>query len=177
MEFKHGFYMYRVFISAPGDLTVDRDVCLAALAAVNEAEAMPARILLVSLGLPYDHQIVSVRSAVADNIRTASFFVQIFEDEWGPKNLFRRMFYLACECREDAGMPMREIVVCLKAAPREADAEILQFREELERTPNVQLVRYEKPEDLKEKLLDTFTGWTRAARAELARFVAGGEQV
>src|ERR1039457_1415940 len=48
------------------------------------------------------------------------------------ENLFRKMFYLAIECRDDATLPMQDVVVFLKAAPRETDPEILAFRKELE---------------------------------------------
>ena len=47
----HGFDAYRIFISAPGDLEADRDACYAAVARANEATAMPAKVLLVSVGL------------------------------------------------------------------------------------------------------------------------------
>src|SRR5581483_1339069 len=85
----HGFYMFRVFISAPGDLVREREICRAAVSQVNEKVAMPAKVLLVSVGLQQDEQIVGYRAAVAENIRAASYFIQIFEDDWGPKNLFR----------------------------------------------------------------------------------------
>jgi hypothetical protein len=47
---------------------------------------MPLRILLITVGLQSDNQIVG----------------QVFEDDWGLKNLFRKMFYLAIEYRDDA---------------------------------------------------------------------------
>src|SRR5579884_1912086 len=84
MEFKHGFYMYRVFISAPGDLDADRDDCRAAIAEVNEKQAMPRRMLLVSVGLQSDEQILGYRAAVAGNVRAATYYIQIFADDWGP---------------------------------------------------------------------------------------------
>src|SRR6516165_2147251 len=115
----HGFDMYRVFISAPGDLARERDICMQTIAAVNEKDAMPSQILLVSIGLREQESIVGFRSAVAENVRASTYFIQIFQDDWGPKNLFRKMFHLALECRDDAGLPMREAVVCLRAAPKE----------------------------------------------------------
>src|SRR5579871_3508820 len=113
----HGFDMYRVFHSAPGDLEKEMDACRAAVSEVNETLAMPEKILLVSVGLMNDDQISGHRAAVADNIRQCSYFVQVFEDDWGPRNLFRKMFLLALECREDPALPMREAVVFLKTAP------------------------------------------------------------
>jgi len=99
---KHGFDMHRVFLSAPGDLERERDACRSAISEVNAAEAMPLKILLVTVGLQSDDQIVGFRSAVADNIRECAYYVQVFDDDWGPKNLFRKMFYLAIEYRDDA---------------------------------------------------------------------------
>jgi hypothetical protein len=158
----HGFDMHRVYISTPGDLEREQETCRKAISEVNEKEAMPHKVLLVSVGLLYDEQISGYRAAVADNIRQCTFFIQVFEDDWGPKNLFRKMFYLATDCRDDASLPMRDIVVCLKAAPRETDPEILAFRKELEECPNVRVVHFEKPEGLKTHLLDILSEWARS---------------
>src|SRR5258707_7721538 len=98
----HGFDMYRVFISTPGDLQPEQETCRAAMSEVNEKEAMPQKTLLVSVGLREDRQIEGFRSAVADNVRQCTYFIQVFEDDWGPKNLFRKMFTLATECRDDS---------------------------------------------------------------------------
>jgi hypothetical protein len=95
----HGFEAYRVFISAPGDLERDRQVCHDAIAQANETTTMPAKVLLVSVGLRDGEQISSYRSVVADNVRWSSYFVQIFQDDWGPRDLFRKLFLLAVECR------------------------------------------------------------------------------
>jgi len=164
--------MFRVFISAPGDLAADRDTCRAAIAAVNEKDAMPSKILLVSVGLPNDDQILAHRAAVAENVRAASYYVQIFEDDWGPRNLFRKMFLLGQDCRDDVAMPMRDIVVCLKDAPRETDPEILEFRRELQAACNVQLITYRNVSELKDKLHPIFRSWVAVLSAETAA-VAG----
>ena len=66
---KHGFEMYNVFLSAPGDLEKERDVCRAAISEANASAAMPAKILLVTLGLTHDGHVVDYRSAVTENIR------------------------------------------------------------------------------------------------------------
>jgi hypothetical protein len=158
----HGFDMYRVFISGPGDLERDRQVCRDAISAVNETTAMPLKMLLVSVGLTSDDQIVGYRSAVSENVRQCTYFIQLFEDDWGPKNLFRKTFYFAAECRDDGGLPMRELVVCLKAAPRETDPEILAFRKELEDLGGIQMIHYANLAELKELLLEVCTGWVRS---------------
>lgn len=156
---KHGFDMHQVFLSAPGDLEKERDASRAAISDVNAAEAMPSKILLITVGLTSDEQIVGFRSAVADNIRQSAYFVQVFEDDWGPKNLFRKMFYLATECRDDAALPMQEVVVFLKAAPRETDPEILAFRKELQEQPGVRVFHFDKIENLKAQLRQVSGEW------------------
>jgi hypothetical protein len=156
---KHGFDMHRVFLSAPGDLERERDACRSAISEVNATEAMPSKILLVTVGLPSDEQIVGFRSAVADNIRQSAFYVQVFEDDWGPKNLFRKMFYLAIQCRDDAALPMQEVVVFLKAAPRETDPEILAFRKELQEFPGVRVFHFDKIENLETQLRQVSGEW------------------
>jgi hypothetical protein len=159
---KHGFDMHHVFLSAPGDLDREREACRGAISDVNASQAMPSKILLVALGLTNDGQIVDFRSAVADNIRQCAYFIQIFEDDWGPKNLFRKMFYLAADCRDDPAFPMQEVVVFLKAAPRETDPEILAFRKELEDRPDVRVFHFERPENLKPQIAAVSSEWVRA---------------
>lgn len=158
----HGFDSYRIFISAPGDLESDCSATYDAVARVNESVAMPAKILLVSVGLRENSQIEAYRSAVSDNVRWSTFFIQIYEDDWGPRDLFRKLFLLAQECRDDASMPMRDVVVCLKDAPRETNPEILAFRKELEEQPGVRLVRYKRPEELGEQLESVCVEWAQA---------------
>ena len=156
---KHGFDMHRVFLSAPGDLEKERETCRGAISEVNSAEAMPSKILLVTVGLPSDDQIVGFRSAVSENVRQCAYYVQVFEDDWGPKNLFRKMFYLAIECRDDATLPMQDVVVFLKAAPRETDPEILALRKELEEQPRVRVFHFDQLENLKTQLQQVSSGW------------------
>jgi hypothetical protein len=91
----HGFDTYRVFISAPGDLEPDRQACHDAIAQANETTAMPAKILLVSVGLRDNDQISGNRGIVSENVRWSTYFVQIFQDDWGPRDLFRKLFLLA----------------------------------------------------------------------------------
>ena len=158
----HGFDMYRVFISAPGDLGRERQACHEAIAEINETTAMPGKVLLVEVGLREDEHIAGSRSIVSDNVRWSAFFIQVFEDDWGPKNLFRKLFYLAIECRDDASMPMRDVVVCLKEAPHETDPEILEFRQELQDRADVRLFRYASLDALKAHLLEVSTGWAQA---------------
>ncbi|HLI85202.1 MAG TPA: hypothetical protein VKV17_14885 [Bryobacteraceae bacterium] len=159
---KHGFDMHRVFLSAPGDLAAERETCRAAIAQVNESEAMPAKILLVPVGLVHDGHIVDYRAAVADNVRASAYFIQIFDDDWGPKNLFRKMFHLALDCRADPACPMREVVVFLKAAPRETAPEILAFRQELAERQDVPVFGFDTAEGLKEQLAVVCGAWVRA---------------
>ncbi|MGA2171170.1 MAG: hypothetical protein ABSG62_23550 [Terracidiphilus sp.] len=158
----HGFDAYRVFNSAPGDLEPDRQACHDAIAQANEATAMPAKVLLVSVGLRDNDQIAGNRSIVSDNVRWSTYFIQIFQDDWGPRDLFRKLFLLAVECRDNASMPMREVVVCLKDAPHETNAEILAFRRELEERRDLRVFRYGSVEELRAQLTDVCNGWARA---------------
>jgi hypothetical protein len=157
----HGFDAVRIFISAPGDLERDRETCYEAIAQVNESTAMPAKVLLVSVGLRDNEQITGNRSITSDNVRWSAFFIQIFQDDWGPRDLFRKLFLLALECRDDAAMPMREVLVCLKDAPQETNQEILAFRKELEDHQELRILRYSSMDDLKTQIKDVCEGWAR----------------
>ena len=132
----------------PGDLELEQQTCRAAC--------------LVTVGLQQDAQIEGFRAAVAANVRQCTYFIQVFQDDWGPRSLFRKMFYLATECRDDSSLPMREVIVCLKDAPRETDPEILAFRKELEERQDVQLFRFDKAESLNAHLLEVCSGWVRS---------------
>jgi len=172
----HGFDAYRVFISAPGDLDRDRQACHDAIAQANETTAMPAKVLLVEVGLRENDQISGHRSIVSDNVRWSTYFVQLFEDDWGPRDLFRKLYLLALECRDDASQPMRDVVVCLKDAPRETNEDILAFRKELEESPGVRVFRYSSVDALREHLTEVSNGWARdlieATKAAAAGSVA-----
>jgi len=157
----HGFDSYRIFISAPGDLEQDRQACHDAIARVNETTAMPAKVLLVPFGLRDNDQISGSRAIVSDNVRWSAYFIQIFQDDWGPRDLFRKLFLLAVECRDDASMPMRDVVVCLKNAPHETNPEILAFRRELEECKDLRLFHYGSLEELKGQLAEVCEGWAR----------------
>ncbi len=158
----HGFDMYRVFISTPGDLQREQETCRAAIGEVNEKEAMPRKILLVSVGLREDAQVEGFRSAVSENVRQCTYYIQVFQDDWGPKNLFRKMFFLATDCRDDASLPMREVIVCLKDAPRETDPEILAFRKELIDQQNVRVFHFDNVESLGEQLRKVCGDWVQS---------------
>src|SRR5208337_1514160 len=88
-----------------------------------------------------------------------TYFIQVFEDDWGPRDLFRKLFLLAVECRNDASLPMREVIVCLKGAPHESNAEILAFRKELEERQDVRLFHYKSVDELKAVLSEVGNGW------------------
>jgi hypothetical protein len=158
----HGFDSYRVFVASPGDLEADRQAAHDAIARANEAVAMPAKILLVNIGLRDNDQIANFRSVVSENVRCSTFFIQIFQDDWGTRDLFRRLFLLALECRDDASMPMRDVAVCLKDAPSETNQEILAFRRELEDRKDVNLFRYSRAEQLREHLERACGEWVQS---------------
>lgn len=168
----HGFDDYRVFISAPGDMDRDREAAYNAVAHVNGELSMPAKILLVTVGLRENAQIDGHRSIVSDNVRWSSYFIQLFQDDWGPRELFRKLFLLAVECRDDSSMPMREVVICLKNAPHETDERVLAWRRELAEWPNLRVIQYERLDELQQRITEVCTAWTHeliAAGAEKSR--------
>jgi hypothetical protein len=161
----HGFDDYRVYVSAPGDMERDRQACYDAISQADEETAMPAKILLVSVGLRENSQIDGSRSIVSDNVRWSSYFIQLFQDDWGPRELFRKLFLLATECRDDPGMPMREVVLCLKGAPHETDERVLAWRKELEERTDLRVIRYHRPEELQSRVAEVCAEWVQALTA------------
>jgi len=59
-------------------------------------------------------------------------------------------------------MPMREVVVYLKDAPRESDPQILAFRKELEERTDLRVFRYRGVDELRAQLVEICNGWARA---------------
>lgn len=161
----HGFDEYRVFISAPGDMERDRQACYDAIARVNGEVAMPARILLVAVGLRENGQIDGNRSIVSDNVRWSSYFIQLFQDEWGPRELFRKLFLLAVECRDDSQMPMRNVVVCVKSAPNETGERVLAWRKELSERTDVRVIHYDRTEEIEARMEEVCAEWAREQSA------------
>lgn len=155
----HGFDDYRVFVAAPGDLEADRVACHEAISRINATTAMPEKVLLVTVGLREAGQIESNRSIVSDNVRWSSYFIQLFEDDWGPRDLYRKLFLLAVDCRDNTEMPMRNVVVFLKDAPHETDARVLEFRKELEERNDMQVCRYKTTQELNTQLEEVLRGW------------------
>lgn len=164
----HGFDDYRIFISAPGDIDRDRQATYDAISNVNAELSMPAKILLVPVGLRENAQIDGYRSIVSDNVRWSSYFIQLFQDDWGPRELLRKLFVLAIECRDDSTMPMRDVVVCLKTAPDETDERVLAWRKELAEWPALCVIPYDRPDELQQRLTEVCKTWA----SELIR--AGG---
>jgi len=138
----------------------DRQACYDAISRVDADIAMPAKILLVSLGLRENSQIEGNRGIVSDNVRWSSYFIQLFQDDWGPRELFRKLFLLAIECRNDPSMPMRDIMVCLKSAPNETDERVLAWRQELGGRTDVRVIQYDRAEELQARVEEGCTGWT-----------------
>ncbi len=151
--------MHRVYLSSPGDLEPEKQLCRKVISEVNERLAMPAKVLMVSVGLPQEGAIDQFRSAVADNIRQCRYYIQVFQDDWGPRNLGRKMFYLAADGRADESLPITDVVVFLKDAPRETDAEILAFRKELEELDGIRLFHFKDEATMAEQLRPVIEGW------------------
>lgn len=162
----HGYDTYRVFVSSPGDLWRDGETCHAAISDTNAEDAMPHKLLLVTVGVREDRPLATHRGAVNENVRWCTYFIQIFQDNWGPQHLFRKMFYFALECRDDPQQPMRDVIVCLKAAEHATDPEILAFRKELSDRTDVRLFEYKDAESLKTHLREVCAGWVETLLPE-----------
>ena len=80
--------------------------------------------------------------------------IQVFQDDWGPRDLFRKLFLLATRVhRDDASMPMRDLVVAIKDAPNESNADILAFRKELEERTDLRIIHYRAVDELQEQMI------------------------
>ena len=121
---------------------------------------MPAKILLVSVGLRENGDREQPGHGLGQ-CPLERLFHSIFQDDWGPRDLFRKLFLLAAECRDDAAMPMRDVVVCLKDAPRETNPEVLAFRRELEERTELRVLRYGSADEMRARLTEVCEGWAR----------------
>jgi GH25 family lysozyme M1 (1,4-beta-N-acetylmuramidase) len=57
---------------------------------------------------------------------------------------------------------MRDVVVCLKAAPHITDAQTLAFRKELEERQDVRVFHYSGVDELRAQLTAVCNGWARS---------------
>ena len=119
---------YRVFCSTTLGEEEEREVFSRVLAEVNEAVAMPCRNLLVPVSLvPRMVNKQIYQSAVDENIREATFYVQVLADTWGPRERnLHRDYQLACRCLEDEALPMREVLLAAKTAAK-PDPDVVEF--------------------------------------------------
>ena len=136
----HGFDMYRVFISAPGDRALSARPATMRSPRRTKPRPCPPRscsstsaygrtnTCRISLHCLGQRPLVRV---LHSDIRRGR----------GSRVTIRKLFHLAVECRDDASLPMREVVVCLKDSPHETDRQILEFRRKLEDRRDVRLVR------------------------------------
>src|SRR5260370_9854641 len=85
------------------------------------------------------------------------------------------MFFIATDCRDDASRRMREVIVCLKDAPRETDPEILAFRKELADQQNVRVFYFDNLESLGEQLRKVCGEWVQSIIAAAGELRGGGE--
>src|SRR5260221_8266060 len=103
------YQMHRVFCATSRELEPERRAFHAVIAEVNDAEAMPRRMLLVPVTLASLRDKRALQHLVDENIRSSSFFLLVLTDGWGPpERHFERDYRLALACRTDPALPMRE---------------------------------------------------------------------
>src|SRR5690348_4019000 len=128
------YQMHRVFCATPGDLEEERQAFYEVMAELNQEEAMPRGILLVSLSIvPYVTDKRAFQGAVSENIRSCRYYVQVLEDTWGPpqKN-FERDYALALRSVSDPELPMQDAAVFFKKPllPHRVEPEVQQLKEQ-----------------------------------------------
>jgi len=151
--------MHRVFCATPGDLEQERQAFYEVMAGINESEAMPRGILLVSVSLPattVDKR--PFQAAISENVRACRYYVQVLEDNWGPPELnFEREYALATQCVADPAMPMQAVAVLFKKPllPHQVDPRIAEFKQQLQAHDFATL------DEFKSRLLAQLSEWLK----------------
>jgi hypothetical protein len=158
------FRFHRVFCSTPGSLDEEQRIFLNALAEANEREGLAEKRLFVPVICLGAANTGAYNGAIRENVRDADFFVQILGHSWGVESAeFEDLFYYAIDCRDSAGLPMREVVVFLKdVAPGRMKPAVAQFRESLAGTQGIEKHEFSESEQLMSGLLSLLTGWLTA---------------
>lgn len=133
------------------------------MAKFNEAEAMPRGILLVSLALPASTADKRpYQAAMAENIRSCGYYIQLLEETWGPpERNFERDYALALRCLEDPEMPMQEVAVMFKKplVPHQMDPRIEELKQKLERDGSRPLLEFDTIPEFERQLYELLSTW------------------
>ena len=104
--------MHRVFCATSFELEAERRAFEELLGEFNETSAMPRGVLFVPVFLVRMRDKRPYQAEIDDNIRESRYYLLSVAGEWGPaERNFKSDYRLACRCREDAALPMRDVVV------------------------------------------------------------------
>ncbi len=159
------YTMHRIFCAAPGDLGAELKAFYKVISEVNEKEAMPRGILLVSLALPphtFDKR--PFQHAVTQNVLSCRYYVQILEDTWGPPQMnFEREYTLALQSVKDPNLPMQEVAVLFKKPllPHQVEPGVIELKERLDTSNGQAHWEFADLEEFQQKLRVQVSGWVQ----------------
>ena len=172
------YQMRNVMCGAAAGLEPEREAFHTAISACTGAEAMARGILYVPLSLPAaTRNKAHYQDAVDYNIRLSMFYVLVLADTWGPPiRNFEQDYRLAIQCRDDPGLPMKEVVVFLKKLPpgREPEPAVVELRQQLSAGAGPRHFSFTDTAEFEARLRALLSEWlpVAAARAESATLPA-----
>lgn len=161
------FVMYRVFCSTPGDLEAEREIFTNLAGEVNEAVGLNDGVLLVPLSCTRNSSLGPFLKAFEQNVQQCTYFVQVIDDGWGPKSAFKGLFDLAAQCHADPRLPMRDVVIFVKAGGPDRKPRLSSWLRSVERRGVFRVFRYDTPAAYAESLKSVLAQWLEERRSEL----------
>ncbi|HWR54026.1 MAG TPA: GNAT family N-acetyltransferase [Bryobacteraceae bacterium] len=169
------YAMRRVFCAAPDGLEEERRAFHDLISEVNAESAMARGVLFVAVSIvPRMKKLAPFRTLIEQNIRDASFYVQVLANDFGASE---RDFGPVLEIARGSLAPPN-IAVLLKAAPPGTliDSDAARFRSELRRNAGLPWYEYRHAHEFRARLRDVLGGWlARVARFELRPAIADDE--
>jgi hypothetical protein len=155
--------MHRIFCATPGDVEEERTAFYRVMGKFNEAEAMPRGILLVSLALPASTADKRpYQAALAENIRSCRYYIQLLEETWGPpERNFERDYALALRSMEDPEMPMQDVAVMFKKplVPHQVDPRIEELKRQLDSDGRRPVMAFDTIPEFERQLYGLLNQW------------------
>ncbi len=169
------YAMHRVFCAAPDGLEEEGRAFQDVISELNEESAMPRGMLFVPVSIvPRMKKLAPFRTLIEQNIRNASYYVQILAGTFGaPERDFAPLLEIA-----RASLAPPNIAVLLKAVPPGTliDPEAARFRSELQENASLARSEFRDVSEFRARLRAVLGGWlARLAGFELRPAIAEDE--
>jgi tetratricopeptide (TPR) repeat protein len=164
----------RIFLASPGGLDPEREKTRECIREINYNHALEDGRIFVPIGWESVPRGVGRAQALIDeHVKTCDYMVLILHEQWGSSSGkydsgTKEEFEVALECLRDENMPMKNLLILLKAVnpeklrdPGEQLSKVLNFKEELEAGFKHFYAVFDNTEELGRELDRTLAQWLK----------------